>query len=37
VLRDQVTVAAYAPDIVKWTQKEMKKIMAIDKDPNEDR
>ena len=29
VLREQVSVAAYAPDIVKWTQKDMKKIMAM--------
>jgi RecA-family ATPase len=37
VLREQVSVAAYAPDIVKWTAKDMKKIMAIDKGPNDDR
>ena len=37
VLRDNVSMAAYAPDIVKWTQKDLKKIMNIDKDPNEDR
>ena len=36
VLRDQISVAAYAPDIVKWTQKDMKKIMSIDKDPNQE-
>lgn len=37
VLRDQISVAAYAPDVVKWTQKDMKKIMSIDKDPNDNR
>jgi len=36
VLRDQVSVAAYAPDIVKWTEKDMRKIMQIDRDPNAD-
>lgn len=31
VRNDQVSVAAYAPDLVKWTPKDIKKIMEKDK------
>jgi hypothetical protein len=27
-------MAAFAPDLVKWTDKDLKKIMMIDKNPN---
>ena len=35
VRNDQMSVAAYAPDLVKWTPKDIKKIMQLDKPPGE--
>ena len=35
VRQDQMSVAAYAPDLVKWTPKDIKKIMQLDKAPGE--
>lgn len=32
-----MSIATYAPDLVKWTQRDMKKIMNIGKPPDEDK